>query len=110
MSGRSAFGKFREELDTPVFVIEAGVAGLAVLAFALVEDAATETMNGINQFVTMSFYTGAAASGGAGVAEWVGGWTVFYWAWWFSWTPFVGLFIARISRGRTVRQVRLPPC
>ncbi|WP_306060552.1 BCCT family transporter [Natronococcus wangiae] len=59
----------------------------------------------LNQFVTMSFYTGAAESTGGGVAEWVGGWTVFYWAWWFSWTPFVGLFIARISRGRTVRQV-----
>ncbi|WP_247003488.1 BCCT family transporter [Halosolutus gelatinilyticus] len=59
----------------------------------------------LNQFVTMSFYTGAAESVGGGVAEWVGNWTVFYWAWWFSWTPFVGLFIARISRGRTVRQV-----
>src|SRR5215207_1822285 len=32
------------------------------------------------------------------------GWTVFYWAWWISWTPFVGVFIARISRGRTIRQ------
>jgi glycine betaine transporter len=58
-----------------------------------------------NQFVTMSFYTGAETAISGGVAEWVGGWTVFYWAWWFSWTPFVGLFIARISRGRTVRQV-----
>ncbi|WP_173265867.1 BCCT family transporter [Streptomyces pacificus] len=44
------------------------------------------------------------ASSGAGVAEWLGSWTVFYWAWWISWTPFVGMFIARISRGRTVRQ------
>ncbi|MFC4440116.1 MULTISPECIES: BCCT family transporter [Natrialbaceae] len=59
----------------------------------------------INDFITMSFYTGSGDTGGAGVAEWVGGWTIFYWAWWFSWTPFVGLFIARISRGRTVRQV-----
>ena len=33
-----------------------------------------------------------------------GSWTVFYWAWWISWTPFVGMFIARISRGRTIRQ------
>lgn len=37
-------------------------------------------------------------------ATWLGSWTVFYWAWWLSWTPFVGLFIARISRGRTIRQ------
>jgi choline/carnitine/betaine transport len=44
------------------------------------------------------------ASGGEGVADWLSNWTVFYWAWWISWTPFVGMFIARISRGRTVRQ------
>ncbi len=35
---------------------------------------------------------------------WMQGWTVFYWAWWISWSPFVGMFIARISKGRTVRQ------
>ncbi|MDG4862387.1 BCCT family transporter [Streptomyces sp. T-3] len=44
------------------------------------------------------------ASSGEGVATWLGSWTVFYWAWWISWTPFVGMFIARISRGRTIRQ------
>lgn len=36
--------------------------------------------------------------------SWVGDWTIFYWAWWISWSPFVGLFIARVSRGRTIRQ------
>ncbi|MEL7563374.1 MAG: BCCT family transporter [Dehalobacterium sp.] len=36
--------------------------------------------------------------------NWVGGWTVFYWAWWISWGPFVGGFIARISKGRTIRE------
>lgn len=36
--------------------------------------------------------------------EWYHGWTIFYWAWWISWSPFVGMFIARISRGRTIRQ------
>ena len=36
--------------------------------------------------------------------EWFHGWTIFYWAWWISWSPFVGMFIARISRGRTIRQ------
>lgn len=36
--------------------------------------------------------------------DWIGGWTVFYWAWWISWSPFVGLFIARISKGRTIRE------
>ncbi|GAB2512175.1 BCCT family transporter [Paramicrobacterium agarici] len=44
------------------------------------------------------------ASDAPAVAEWMSTWTIFYWAWWVSWTPFVGLFIARISRGRTVRQ------
>ena len=41
---------------------------------------------------------------GAATRDWLAGWTVFYWAWWLSWTPFVGMFIARISRGRTIRQ------
>lgn len=35
---------------------------------------------------------------------WVGGWTIMYWAWWISWSPFVGMFIARVSRGRTIRE------
>ena len=35
---------------------------------------------------------------------WFGGWTILYWAWWISWSPFVGMFIARISRGRTIRE------
>jgi glycine betaine transporter len=37
-------------------------------------------------------------------SNWVGGWTIFYWAWWISWSPFVGMFIARVSRGRTIRE------
>ncbi|WP_235921351.1 BCCT family transporter [Lentzea tibetensis] len=45
-----------------------------------------------------------AAAGGDATETWLSGWTVFYWAWWISWTPFVGMFIARISRGRTIRQ------
>lgn len=36
--------------------------------------------------------------------DWFGGWTIFYWGWWISWTPFVGVFVARISRGRTIRE------
>jgi choline/glycine/proline betaine transport protein len=36
--------------------------------------------------------------------EWIGGWTIFYWGWWLAWAPFVGIFIARISRGRTIRE------
>ncbi|PAT33591.1 choline transporter [Vandammella animalimorsus] len=36
--------------------------------------------------------------------DWIGGWTILYWGWWLSWAPFVGLFIARVSRGRTIRE------
>ncbi|ACK85631.1 BCCT family transporter [Methylorubrum extorquens] len=36
--------------------------------------------------------------------EWLGSWTLFYWGWWIAWSPFVGMFIARISRGRTIRE------
>ena len=41
---------------------------------------------------------------GDGPEEWMDGWTIFYWGWWISWSPFVGMFIAKISRGRTIRQ------
>lgn len=50
--------------------------------------------------VPMGFWTAAAP----GNVEWQGTWTVFYWAWWIAWAPFVGMFIARISRGRTIRE------
>ncbi|MGH3098561.1 MAG: BCCT family transporter [Streptosporangiales bacterium] len=53
----------------------------------------------INNFIHMSF--NSPAFGGL---EWFSGWTIFYWAWWISWTPFVATFIARISRGRTIRE------
>ncbi|MEG0471594.1 MAG: BCCT family transporter [Solibacillus sp.] len=36
--------------------------------------------------------------------DWINGWTIFYWAWWISWSPFVGIFIARVSKGRTIRE------
>ena len=60
----------------------------------------TESLGGyLTHLPTMAFRTGAF-----GGSEWLNGWTIFYWAWWISWTPFVGMFIARISKGRTIRQ------
>lgn len=41
---------------------------------------------------------------GSDKRDWLDAWTVFYWAWWIAWAPFVGMFIARVSRGRTIRQ------
>ena len=53
----------------------------------------------LQRFVRMTFTTGAFSE-----TNWSAAWTIFYWAWWVSWTPFVGMFIARISRGRTIRE------
>jgi glycine betaine transporter len=81
-----------------------GLAGLLLL-FILVAgptvfifDTLTEAVGGyLTSIVPNSFRTGAF-----GDREWLGSWTIFYWAWWISWAPFVGTFIARISRGRTI--------
>ncbi|MDQ7988163.1 MAG: BCCT family transporter [Candidatus Dactylopiibacterium sp.] len=54
------------------------------------------------EIVPLSFRT--FAYGDVVQREWLSGWTIAYWAWWVSWAPFVGLFIARISRGRTIRE------
>ena len=50
--------------------------------------------------IPMGFWTAGTET----EIAWQGGWTIFYWGWWISWAPFVGMFIARISRGRTIRQ------
>lgn len=61
------------------------------------------TTNAIGQyllyFLPMSLYTAPGVEG-----NWIGSWTVFYWAWWMSWAPFVAVFIARISKVRKVRE------
>ena len=57
-----------------------------------------------NYFGDLPQMAARTAAEGPATAKWLSGWTVFYWAWWISWTPFVGMFIARISRGRTIRQ------
>ena len=60
----------------------------------------TESIGGyLSNLVPMSFRTAAFSD-----ADWLAAWTIFYWAWWISWTPFVGTFIARISKGRTIRE------
>lgn len=54
----------------------------------------------IQNFIQMSFWTDPVAKGG-----FPEGWTIFYWAWWIAYAPFMGLFVARISYGRTIRQL-----
>ncbi|MFD9081058.1 BCCT family transporter [Streptomyces erythrochromogenes] len=53
----------------------------------------------LSELLPMASRTGAFTD-----SAWLGAWTIFYWAWWLSWAPFVGTFIARISRGRTIRE------
>jgi len=57
------------------------------------------------QFVgDLPMMIGRSGSQGEEAQAFLSGWTIFYWAWWISWSPFVGMFIAKISRGRTLRQ------
>ncbi|MGF6528169.1 BCCT family transporter [Variovorax sp. PvP013] len=66
---------------------------------AIIDTMTTTLGNYVSEFVRMSLRMTPFRD-----STWVGGWTIFYWAWWVSWSPFVGLFIARVSRGRTVRE------
>lgn len=81
---------------------------LAIFVFVLGPTVAVLNMvptaigNYLQSFFEMAARTADSADGTAG--EWLSGWTIFYWAWWISWSPFVGMFLARISRGRTVRE------
>jgi choline/carnitine/betaine transport len=75
------------------------VAGPTVLILNLIPKAIGDYIGDMAEMAART-----AATGGDATQEWLSTWTVFYWAWWISWTPFVGMFIARISRGRTIRQ------
>jgi glycine betaine transporter len=69
----------------------------------ILTNGATAFVDYLVGFVGMSF----AGITPGGSADWYNGWTLFYWVWWFSWAPFAGLFLASISRGRTLRTVTL---
>ena len=74
------------------FVIIAGPTLLIITGFG------TTAVDYLSNIVPLSNWIGREDD------AWFHGWTVFYWAWWISWSPFVGMFIARISKGRTVRE------
>jgi len=84
-------------------LIMAALLALAVLVLGptvAIIDTFTNTLGSyLSEFVRMSLRMTPFREN-----SWVGDWTIFYWAWWLSWSPFVGLFIARVSRGRTIRQ------
>ncbi len=84
-------------------LIMAAILALAVFVLgptvAIIDTLTTTLGSYVSEFVRMSLRMTPFRD-----SNWVGGWTIFYWAWWVSWSPFVGLFIARVSRGRTVRE------
>jgi glycine betaine transporter len=87
-------------------LLAAGALALAVFVFgptvAILDTFSTTLGNYLTEFARMSLRLTPFRESG-----WVGGWTIFYWAWWIAWSPFVGLFIARVSRGRTIREFLL---
>ncbi|GAA1436509.1 BCCT family transporter [Mycobacterium cookii] len=89
--------------------INMGLAGVLLLTVAILGPTVFILGDFVQQlgsygrnFLELSFRT-MSFQGEEGSA-WLSGWTTFYWGWWMSWAPFVGVFIARISRGRTVRE------
>ncbi|NDL59777.1 BCCT family transporter [Phytoactinopolyspora mesophila] len=86
-----------------------GLAGALLIAMLIIgptlfffRDLVQSTGAYAQNLIPLTFDTGTY-TGEAG-QEWQGWWTTFYWGWWMSWAPFVGIFIARISRGRTIRE------
>jgi glycine betaine transporter len=83
-----------------------GIAGILLLLAIIIGPTVmiiNALTNGVGmyfgEFIRDSFHIVAF-----GDNSWIGGWTIFYWAWWIAWAPFVGMFIARISKGRTIRE------
>ncbi len=117
-------------LNTQIIII-VGVTSIAVVSVMRGLDGGVKILSNINMALALlllgfvilvghglGFFGGLFNTAGAylenllPLSNWIGreddkfyhGWTVFYWAWWISWSPFVGMFIARVSRGRTVRE------
>jgi BCCT family betaine/carnitine transporter len=85
--------------------INMGLAGLLLL-FTLIVGPTVAVLTGFVDYLVAYFQYLPALSNPVGREDvnFMQGWTSFYWAWWISWSPFVGMFIARVSRGRTVRE------
>jgi len=105
LSALSGVGKGIQYVSNANMVL---AAVLALLAFILgptvtiLNQVPGSIGNYFNYFTEMIGRTAESENGTAG--EWLSSYTIFYWAWWVSWSPFVGMFLARISRGRSVRE------
>jgi len=86
------------------------ILGASLMVFVFIVGPTLFILNGIPQnignylgkFMNLSFWTETYTQ-----TKWQNGWTIFYWAWWIAWAPFVGMFIARISKGRTIKEFLL---
>ncbi|GGC71290.1 choline transporter [Siccirubricoccus deserti] len=94
-AGIRRLSQFNVILAAALVVFVVAVGPTVFLLKALVQN----TGGYLNEIITRSFNLYAYEPN-----AWLASWTLFYWAWWISWSPFVGMFIARISRGRTIRE------
>ena len=104
LSALSGLGKGIKILSNVNMVLAIALLAIAIVVGPTVKifDNMTESIGlYLHEFFGMSFRTAAFNSG---ERSWIDTWTIFYWAWWISWSPFVGIFIARISKGRSIRE------
>lgn len=96
-------------LDKGIKILSNGTLILSVILLAIVfilgpkMDMLNNMINGIGSYF-QNFISESLTISTYGDNSWIEGWRVFYWAWWIAWAPFTGLFIARISKGRTIRE------
>lgn len=104
LSAMSGLGKGVKILSNLNLILAVFLLALAIVIGPSVRifDNLTDSLgNYMHNFLAMSFRSSSFDPTKRG---WINMWTIFYWAWWISWSPFVGVFIARISKGRTIRE------
>lgn len=101
VSGISKGIKFLSETNNKISAVLLLIILLLGPTMYILKDYVNAFFHYIIDFTSISTFVGRQQAD----VLWQSSWTVFYWAWWFSWSPFVGLFIARISRGRTLRDI-----
>lgn len=104
ISAWSGLGKGIKYLSNTNMILAVALLALVVILgpTLLIFNMFTDTLGSYFQnLIRMSF---SSSPLDAGNRDWINGWTIFYWAWWISWSPFVGIFIARVSKGRTIRE------
>jgi len=92
--------KILSELNTWICII-------IIFYFLVASDAnylIASTLTGLGEYVSSAIEMSLWTARSPDERTWQGGWTIFYWGWWMAWAAFVGMFIARISRGRTIRE------